>query len=268
MAEPEKLKFFAVGNLARGVIAVGNVAVGVVAIGNVAVGVVTFGLSLSFGVVSIGLNSVGALLALGLNAAGLFAFAGINGVGTYVSAGVNGSGLWGGGRVNSAEHPLLPLVVSLAATTAVFLASALIRGRPTEVATQRLTGTLRDVLAGRVAPGWVRARVRRVNAARLQIESGLARAELQLAPDAGSAAVQALATPGNAVRVYAQLAWISDVLPGEGDLRVAPQVGQVLTATRLELAPPPPLFDHMTLVLRSTFVLWALSALIGWLVTR
>jgi hypothetical protein len=98
-----KLKFLAVGNNAKGIVAFGVLAEGVIAVGVNAVGVV-----------AIGVNAMGTLAAVGVNALGLFAFSVANSIALVALSVVNVIGGFGVGFVNSLVHPVLSIPVLVA----------------------------------------------------------------------------------------------------------------------------------------------------------
>jgi len=103
--------FFAVGSVARGVIAMGGVAHGVVAIGGfVSVGVISIGMNAIGSVLAVGMNAVGPVALSLINALGFFVLAGVNGWGAWTRAGTNAAGLSASGGVNS-DLSIVPAVI-------------------------------------------------------------------------------------------------------------------------------------------------------------
>jgi len=141
-AEP-KLKLFAFGVDAKGIIAIGAGARGVLAVGINAMGIF-----------AVGVNAMGTIGAAGINAIGLFALSPVNCVGFFSLAGVNIISAFGRALVNEMTHPLLGVVFAVVAVIVARQISGAWQPQPTLA-----TCGLVELLSGARPGGTVRAAV-------------------------------------------------------------------------------------------------------------
>ena len=216
-----KLKLFAFGSDACGVIAIGGLARGVVAIGVNAIGVV-----------AIGVNAMGIVCAVGLNAVGLVGISLVNSIAVLAFSLVNAIGGLGGGVVNGLLHPVLG--VGLALLMAVI--GTRLAGRWRGTSTPPRLVRLLDVLAAESGSGWARGRLLGVEHGKIVVGDADGQHTLEAAPSVMALAgeLRGSGRRGVLVRVEAERA---STATAEAGYRVAAERAAVLRAAEIRPRP-------------------------------
>jgi len=241
----------------------GNVAVGFIAIGNVAYGYIAIGLSVAVGPVAIGINALGTLLALGVNTLALLSFAGVNAGGFFTLAGVNAFGGIGGAGVNSGIHPLIGIVVGIGSLVAAFVIP---KGTsPVALQAPGPTYALQDLMTGRVATGWVSARVEPAQPGFARLLERKTEAVVQLGAEAARYLASQSDRPPRDMQGFFDLSAVEELrVPTDANYRFSPDRMLRLTCHRaLLIEPLPPWYERKSTLHRVNKVLMLIAGIVS-----